>query len=71
MLGFIDSDLMSSKDTEFEEFISALSPYKENASNVNQRQLHDSMIRLNEYIEEVDARQQEELRKLEELIQSD
>ncbi len=71
MLEFNDSNVMTRNDAGFEEFISSLSPYTVNASNVNQRELHDSMIRLNEYIEEVDERQQEGLRKLEELIQSD
>ncbi len=66
MLGFIDSDLMSSKDTEFEEFISSLNPYTVNASNVNQRELQDIVTRLNEYMEEVNARLQEGLRQLEE-----
>ncbi len=71
MLEFNDSNVMTRNDARFEELISSLSPYTVNASNVNQKELHDSMFRLNEYIEEVDERQQEGLRKLEELIQSD
>ena len=71
MIEFIDSDVMSRNGDKFEEFISSLSSYTVNASNANQKELHDSMFRLNEYIEEVDERQQEGLRKLEELIQSD